>query len=250
MNYPKYAYPPGLFMRALWDFILLHRRDLQSDAKACIAHLNPGLRVLGRENIPQRGGCIVTINHYHRPGLGAQWLAIATTALVPLKMRWVVTAELMCLGKWYEAIGSRASRIFLQRLADFYGLTTMPPMPPRPKDVEARAVSVRKILDYVKHVDDPVLGISPEGYNPPHGVLTRPAPGFGRFALLLSRAGMRFIPVGGYEADAIFHLHFGQPYELSIQGDLQADEKDEHAMKIVMGNIARLLPLHLRGEFA
>jgi hypothetical protein len=250
MRSPKYSYPPGLFAHALWDFIVLRHRDLQSDAKACIENLSPGLRVLGQENIPQRGRCILTINHYHRPGFGAQWLAIATTAVVPLKMRWVVTAELMCQGKWYEAIGSRASRIFLRRLARFYGLTTMPPMPPRLKDVEARAASVRRILTYVKHVDAPVLGISPEGYNPPNGILTRPAPGFGRFAWLLSKAGMRFIPVGGYEADGIFHLQFGERYELNIPSDLQAREKDEHAMQLVMGNIARLLPVHLRGEFA
>jgi len=37
---------------------------------------------------------------------------------------------------------------------------------------------------------------------------------------------------------------------LNIRGDLQADEKDEHAMQIVMRHIARLLPVHLRGEFA
>jgi hypothetical protein len=223
---------------------------LQSDAKACIENLSPGLRVLGQENIPQRGGCVLTINHYHRPGFGAQWLAIATTAVVPLKMRWIVTGELMCQGKWYQAVGSRSSRIFLKRLAYFYGLTTMPPMPPRPRDVQARAASVRKILDFVKHVDDAVLGISPEGYNPPDGVLTRPATGFGRFAWLLSRAGMRFVPVGGYEAEGIFHLHFGERYELNIQSDLQADEKDEQAMQIVMSNIAQLLPMRLQGEFA
>jgi hypothetical protein len=249
MNAPKYSFPPVLFARALWDFILLRPRDLQNDAKACIDSLNPGLRVLGKENIPQLGNCVLTINHYHRPGLGAQWLAIATTALVPLKMRWVVTGELMCQGKWYAALGSRASRIFLKRLAYFYGLTTMPPMPPRPKDVEARAASVRKLLDYVKQVKDPILGISPEGYNPPNGVLTRPAAGFGRFGLLLAKAGMRFIPVGGYEADGIFHLHFGEPYELNVRSDVAVDEKDRLAMQIVMRNIARLLPLHLRGEY-
>ena len=250
MNYPKYSYPSLLFIHALWDFIFLRRRNLQNDAKACIENLRPGLRVLGKENIPRRGTCVLTINHYHRPGFGAQWLAIATTALVPLKMRWVVTGELMCQGKWYEAIGSRASRIFLRRLAYFYELITMPPMPPRPKDIEARAASVRKILEYVKQENEPVLGISPEGYNPPNGVLTRPAPGFGRFALLLSQAGMRFIPVGGYEADGIFHLHFGERYELNLQSDVAVDEKDQLAMQIVMGNIARLLPVHLRGEFA
>lgn len=250
MNYPKYSYPPGLFTRALWDFILLRPRDLQNDAKACIENLTPGLQVLGTENIPRRGTCVLTINHYHRPGFGAQWLAIATTAVVPLKMRWVVTAELMCQGKWYEAIGSRASRIFLKRLAYFYGLTTMPPMPPRPHEIEARARSVRKVLEYVRHVSDPVLGISPEGYNPPNGVLTRPAAGFGRFAVLLAKAGMRFVPVGGYESEGIFHLHFGKPYELTVPDELSADEKDERVKLIVMKNIAQLLPTHLRGEFA
>jgi hypothetical protein len=165
-------------------------------------------------------------------------------------MRWAVTGELMCQGKWYRAIGSRASRIFLKRLAYIYGLTTMPPMPPRPNDVEARSASVRALLDYVRHTEEPVLGISPEGYNSPSGALTRPATGFGRFALLLAKAGMKFIPVGGYEMDGIFHIHFGKAYELTLPAQLSADQKDEQAMQIVMRNIACLLPVYLRGEFA
>lgn len=259
MNHPRYSYPPGRFVRAAWDLLLARRRDLQRDAKACIERMSAELKVLGAENIPERGRCVLTINHFHRPGLGAQWIALAVTALVPLPMRWAVTGELMCEGKWYRSLGSVASIIFLKRLAHIYGLITMPPMPPRLKDVEARAASVRAILEYVKHTNDPVIGISPEGYNPPSGVLTRPASGFGRFALLLSKAGMRFIPVGGYEADGIFHIHFGKEYELRVQSNtctcvqcrcLSADEKDEQAMQIVMQNIACCLPRHLQGEFA
>jgi hypothetical protein len=250
MDHPKYSYPPGRFLRGAWDLLLLRPRDLQQDAKACIGHLSTELRVLGMENIPHQGGCVLTINHYHRPGFGAQWIALAVTALVPLRMRWVVTGELMCEGKWYRAVGSRASRIFLKRLAFLYGLITMPPMPPRPSDVAARAASVRAILTYVRQANDPVLGISPEGYNPPNGVLSRPATGFGRFGLLLSQAGMRFIPVGGYEEEGIFHIHFGSPYELCILGAVPEHEKDDQATQIVMKNIARLLPSHLRGEFA
>jgi hypothetical protein len=230
MNYPKYSYPPGLFARAAWDLLLLRRRDLRQDAIACIEQMSAELKVLGRENIPERGTCILTINHYHRPGFGAQWIALAVTALVPLRIRWAVTGELMCQGKWYKAVGSRASRIFLRRLADLYGLTTMPPMPLR-EDVEARAASVRAVLEYVRSVSDPVLGISPEGYDPPNGVLTRPASGFGRFALLLAKAGMRFIPVGGYEADGILHLHFGKEYELNVRSDFSTDERDNTRCK-------------------
>jgi hypothetical protein len=116
--------------------------------------------------------------------------------------------------------------------------------------VQRRAASVRAVLDYVRHARDPVLGLAPEGYDTPEGTLTRPAAGAGRFGLLLAKAGMVFIPVGAYEADGSFYLHFGKPYKLNVAGKLSADEKDHRAIQIIMENIARLLPMHLRGEFA
>ena len=254
MNYPHYSYPPGLFARVARDVILLRRRDFHQDAKACIENLNPPLQVLGKENIPQQGPCVLTVNHYHRPGFGAEWIALAIAALVPVNMHWVMTGEFTYPEKWYAPFGAVGSRILLKRIAYIYSFTNMPPMPPRPKDVEARAASVRAVLEYVMHAQDPVLGLAPEGYDPPDpdGVLTRPATGLGRFGLLLSKAGLTFTPVGAYETDGVFHLHFGERYELSVRSDLSADpdRKDECAMRIIMENIARLLPLHLRGEFA
>ena len=124
-------------------------------------------------------------------------------------------------------------------------------MPPRVKDVEARAASVREVLEFVKHARNPILGLAPEGYDPPgpEGVLTRPATGLGRFGLLLSNAGLKFIPVGAYEADGIFHLHFGESYELNVFPNLSPDEKDNQASQVIMENIARFLPVQLRGEF-
>jgi len=140
----------------------------------------------------------------------------------------------------------------LKRIAQSYGFTTMPPMPPRPKDVEARAASVRAVLEYVRHAKNPVLGLAPEGYDPPGVVLTRPASGSGRFALLLAKAGLMFSPVGAYEADGFFHLHFGEQYTLNVSNTRSADRygKDEGAMRIIMEHIACLLPSCLRGEFA
>ena len=68
---------------------------------------------------------------------------------------------------------------------------------------------------------------------------------------MLSKAGLRkFIPVGVYEADGVFQIHFGESYELNIPGYVSPDEKDDQASQIIMENIARLLPVHLRGEFA
>ncbi|HLO30802.1 MAG TPA: hypothetical protein VK249_16780 [Anaerolineales bacterium] len=250
MDHPDYSYPPGLFLRIARDVVLLRRRDFHKDAQACIGHLKPPLRVLGNKNIPQHGACVLTVNHYHRPGFGAQWFALAISAVVPPNIHWVMTGEFTYPGKWYGPFGALGSRILLKRIAAIYGFTTMPPMPPRPKDVEERAASVRVVLEYVKHIQSPILGLAPEGHDPPNGVLTRPAAGAGRFSLLLSKAGLTFIPVGAFESEGVFRLHFGEGYELTVRNDLSAAEKDDRAARIIMKNIARLLPLHLRGEFA
>jgi hypothetical protein len=250
MNGPDYSYPPGLFLNVARDVILLRVRNFHKDAQACIENLKPPLQVLGKENIPQHGPCVITVNHYHRPGFGALWIALAIAAAVPVNIHWVMTGEFIYQGKWYKTIGSIGSRILLKRIAHIYDFTTMPPMPPRDKDVEARAASVRMVWEYARHAKNPILGLAPEGYDPPAGMLTRPAPGLGRFGLLLSNAGLSFIPAGVYEADGIFHVHFGERYELRVRNDLGVGEKDDQASQIIMENIARLLPLHLRGEFA
>jgi len=67
---------------------------------------------------------------------------------------------------------------------------------------------------------------------------------------LLSKARLKFVPVEAYEADGIFHIHFGESFELNISHHLLADKKDLQASQIIMKNIARLLPVHLPGEFA
>jgi hypothetical protein len=211
--------------------------------------LNPPLRVLGKENIPQRGPCVITVNHYHRDGFGAQWLALAIASVVPVEMHWIITDEFTHPRKWYERFGTIGSGSLLGRIAYVYGFSTMPPMPPRKKDIEARAASVRAVLEYVKCAGSPVLGLAPEGYDPPGDVLSRPAPGLGRFGLLLSRTGLLFCPVAAYEADGCLHLRFGEAYELGVPAGLSIDEKDRQASQLIMENIANLLPLHLRGEF-
>jgi hypothetical protein len=250
MTHPDYSYPRGLLMKVGLDALLSRRRHFRTDALACIGRLKPSLRVIGEENIPGQGACVITVNHYHREGFGAQWLALAISATVPTDIHWVMTGEFTYPGRWYEYLGSIGSRFLLSHIANSYGFTTMPPMPPRAKDVEARAASVRKVLEYVRHAERPILGLAPEGHDPPAGILSRPASGVGRFALLLSNVGPRFIPVGAYEADGVFTIHFGEAYELSVPRGLSSDERDAQAVHIIMTNIATLLPVHLRGEFA
>src|SRR5688500_8609586 len=94
MDYPDYSYPPCLFLAVASDILLLRHRSFHFDAKACIEKLNPPFQVLGKENIPRYGPCVVTVNHYHRPGFGAQWLALAAAAAIPVDMHWLMTTNL------------------------------------------------------------------------------------------------------------------------------------------------------------
>ncbi len=248
--FPHYSFPPRTVTGLLRDLILSRRRSFRVDALACMGRMNPSLHRYGEENIPQTGPCIVTFNHYYRPDFNAIWMAISIAALVPAEMHFVMTGELTYPGKWYAPLGMFLSKIALHRAARVYGFTTMPPMPPRRKDVEARAESVRKVLEVVRREKNVIIGLAPEGGDQPAGRLTMPAPGAGRFALLLAAAGLRFVPAGIFEADGALCLRFGAAYELIVPPrGLSSDEKDRAAARIMMGNIASLLPSHLRGEF-
>ncbi len=247
--YPRYTYPPLGALELAVDVLYGGRRYFRADSKRCIERLSPPLRVFGEENIPQSGPCLITFNHYYRRGFHAWWLALAVAALVPVEMHWIMTGELTYAGKWYAPLGRVGSRWLLRRFSAIYGHITMPPMPPRPKDVEARARAVRQVLSYVREHPDAILGLAPEGSDHPGGALCWPPQGVGRFILLLAGSGFRIVPAGAYEEAGEFCLRFGQAFELNIRRGSANDEKDRMAARIVMENIARQLPARLRGEF-
>lgn len=249
-DFPQYGIPSGVVVGLAFATMLGLQRSFREDAFRCIERLEPPLQVAGKENIPQRGPCVLTVNHYHRPGFGAQWLALAVSACVPREMHWTMTAEWTAPGNWYEPLKGFYSRLLLKYLSRVYGFTRMPPMPPRSQDVAARARSVRAVLEYAKSHPDFMLGLAPEGVDQQGGQVTLPAPGVGRFGLLLAGTGSAFVPVGAYEADGAFCLHFGPAYRLRIPSGLSTDEKDRAAAEIMMRKIAVLLPKSLRGEFA
>ncbi|HCC78679.1 MAG: hypothetical protein A2X25_10200 [Chloroflexi bacterium GWB2_49_20] len=214
-----------------------------------IARQKPELRILGREFIPAHSPCVITFNHYHRPGFQAWWLALGVAAVVKEEMHWVITSELTFPGNWYAFVGRPLSRWVLRKMAHTYTFTGMPPMPPRPQDAGARAVAVRQVLSYIKYTENPMLGLAPEGGDNPDGIVCMPAPGLGRFGLLLAGAGLSIVPVGAYESDGSFCLRFGPKYELKVPAGLSARQKDLQAARIIMQNIANLLPTSLRGDF-
>lgn len=247
--YPHYSYPIRFLWGLVRDGLLQRPRDFARDARLCISGLRPPLRVLGAEHVPSRGCCVLTLNHYYRPGFASQWSAFAVSNAIPADVHWVMTGELTFPGRWIAPLGKPVSRFLLGRVARLYGFTAMPPMPPRPRDVQARAAAVRAVLRYAAHAHHPVIALAPEGGDQPGGRLTLPPPGAGRFCLLLAAAGLRFLPAGFYELDGSLTLRFGEAYTLRVDPRLPSAEKDRLAALTVMSRIAPLLPAELRGEF-
>lgn len=248
--YPIYSYPLRLIPGFSASLLCGNRRSFHADARACIERLNSPLRIFGEENIPHSGPSLITFNHYYRPGFHAWWLALGIAAAVPQEIHFGMTGELTYPGKWYAPLGRAGSRWLLRRLANIYGFTTMPPMPPRPADVAARAHSVRTMLEYARAHPQAILALAPEGSdNVPSGALAWPPPGAGRFLALLAGSGFPVTPVGAYEEAGKFCLRFGVAYRLEVPTHLPPHERDRRAAEIVMRAIACQLPEHLRGEF-
>lgn len=247
--YPKYSLSNDIIWKLVLDTILLRRRIFRDDALAAVSQLDPPLKILHQEDIPQSGPCVITVNHYYRPDFFAPWMAFSISSVVPTNIHWIMTGELTYPGKWYAPFGMAISHFVLHCIGYVYDFTPMPPMPPRPRDVDARAASVRSVLDFVMRAKNPIIGLAPEGGDQVGGRLTMPAPGVGRFALLLAAQRLSFVPVGIYESDGELCLNFGEAYNLTVPHHLLPDEKDKQAAHIIMKNIARLLPIGLRGEF-
>jgi hypothetical protein len=247
--FPDYSYPTRLIPSLVVNMLFGGQRSFRCDGLACIQRLSPPLRVFGKENIPQSGPCLITFNHYHRPGFDAWWLALTLAAVLTVEPHFIMTGELTYPGKWYAPLGRIGSRLLLHRLSKIYGFTSMPPMPPRPKDTAARARSVRQTLAFTRQHPQAILGLAPEGRDHPNGTLDWPAPGAGRFLLLLAEQAFPVLPVGMYEENGEFCLRFGQTYQLQAPRLLNSDEKDHCAAHAVMTAIATQLPPRLRGEF-
>jgi hypothetical protein len=224
-------------------------RSFRNDSLECLARLVPPLRVLAPENIPSCGPCLLTFNHYYRPGFNAWWMAMTLAAVVPEEIHFVMTGELTWEGRRFAPLGSAGSRWLLRRLAELYGFTRMPPMPPRQKDVALRARSVREVLRYAEEHPQAVIGLSPEGSDQPGGLLSRPAAGAGRFISHLAARGCPIIPVGIYEQSGELVILFGPQYRLAVDAGPRAEDVDRQAAQTVMAAIAACLPGQLRGEF-
>lgn len=211
-----------------------------------VSRLSPPLRVDGAVPDVTHGSWLVVVNHYFRPGFRAWWLSMAISASLPREVCWITTSTLTFPDRLRASTFTPASRWFLRRIARLYGFIPMPPMPPRPFEIEARAAAVRQAL---RRATEPevLMGLAPEGGDMPGGVLAQPPAGSGRFLWHLTRHGLRILPVGAFEADGRFCLRFGEPFDLPPSLPPPVEASASHR---VMSAIAACLPAQLRGSYA
>jgi 1-acyl-sn-glycerol-3-phosphate acyltransferase len=241
----------GLFFKILFSSLAGRKRSFRRDAQQVVKHFVRPVKVLGQEYIPSSGPCLLTLNHFHRPGMEGYWLAMGISALVPCDIRWIMTSAWTFTGqsRGMVMIKKPVVRWFIGRIAHLYDFLRMPPVPPDPADAQERALAVRQVIQYARQATSPVIGLAPEGGDIYNIKMGWPPPGAGRFILHLNRLGMPVVPIGINEVDGALCYRFGPAYSLEIPPDLPVQEQDTLAIRQVMGAIAALLPEEMWGDF-
>jgi hypothetical protein len=239
---PRYRYPARITFSILRDFILGGKRFFGADA----ARLKEGISRLEITGDPPRddGPYLFLVNHYSRPGFQAWWIAIALTSASGRELHWPMTSAWTFPDPLRARLLTPLTEWALAGMARMYSFTLMPPMPPRERDLEARAVSVRRILRLAR-MARPSMAMAPEGMDSPVGRLMPPPSGAGRFIGHLAGAGYTLIPAGLHETEAACRLRFGRPFALPQNPAPDPEARDRETAKIVMEKIAELLPEEL-----
>jgi hypothetical protein len=213
--------------------------------------------LVGTENIPPRGPCLVTCNHYTRPGFGSWWLTLSVTSAVATcraadaerEVHWVMAEAWTYPDRWRSQLITPATRWAFRRVAHSYNFVPMPPMPPRPHEVAARASAVLRTvrLGGALAGRGGMIGLAPEGGDMPDG-LGRPPAGVGEFIGLLAALGLPVLPVGVSEANDRLVISFGPTFVPALPS--ARAEREAVVSGQVMAAIAQRLPSAFPGAQA
>lgn len=248
--FPTYTLSSGLVLNLVWAVLFKQKRDFKKDAVEALKGLRPDLVIHGQEYVPVTGPCLITLNHYFRPGYNAFWTSLAISAAVPLDIFWIMTGAFTYPGQRREKVLKPMSQWLLHAIGRVYGFSNMPAMPPNPSEAEERALAVRQVVTVVRRRPHAVIGLAPEGRDILTGKLGEPPSGSGRFIQYLARLGLPILPVGVFEADSSLQVNFGRLFCLEETGDLSSTGTDRAVCRIVMQAIARQLPDEMRGIYA
>lgn len=221
---PAYRLPAYVWLRISQAVLAGKPRSYARDARLVARHIPGSMQISGAEHIPPQGACLLVCNHYTRPGLGA-WIftsGIATAIAAhrdagsPADIHWIIT-ESWRYADWRRHAVTPMTRWAFARIARVYDFVTMPPMPPAPEEMAARAVAVRRALRLAQRLaaEGGLMGLAPEGRDTPQTV-GEAVPGAGDFIALLVGAGLMVLPVAASEPDGRLRLNFGAPFAPEI----------------------------------
>jgi 1-acyl-sn-glycerol-3-phosphate acyltransferase len=244
-----YRVPLGLAARVAGSVLSLRPRSFAADSLRAVQALEPPVRYECARHIPARGPCLVVCNHFSAPGYGAWWTTFAISAAVARhrtpgaarELHWVITAAWRGAGDgWRSRALARVTGWAFRRVALVYGFVNMPPMPPRPDEVAARARSVLQTVRLARSAAQAggLLGLSPEGQDHAGG-LGEPPAGAGEFIALLVEAGLPVLPAGVSQADGQLRVRFGPVFIPRIPP--KRDNRDGVVARQVMDAIGRCL---------
>jgi hypothetical protein len=249
----SYRLPTALIGGLVGSALVLRRRSFARDARWAVRGLDAPLCVLGGEHVPPRGPCLVACNHYVRPSFDAWWVALAISAAVAQRrdaaadpeIRWVMTAAwTFPESVWKQRLLTPLTRWAFARVAWVYGFVPMPPMPPDPHEVEARAAAVLRTVRLAREIAPRggMVGLAPEGRDVEGGFGELPT-GAGDFLALLVRAGLPVLPVAVGEREGRLCVSFGPLFKPEIPATRAA--RDETVARQVASAIGTQLDLVL-----
>ena len=247
---PTYHLPRRRIPGLVWSVLALRRRSFATDSTLAVTGVNPQLHIVGADQIPTFGPCLIVCNHYGRPGFDTWWLTFSIQAAVAARrgpgadpeIRWVMTAAWTYPpGSWRGRIVTPLTRWTFRRIAQVYGFVTMPPMPPHPSEVEARATAVLKTARLARQAarNGGMIGLAPQGGDVA-SPLAPPPDGAGEFIALLAGAGLPVLPVAVAEHGGRLRLAFGPTFAPEIPP--RRDGRDRLVSEQVMAALGRLLP--------
>ncbi len=245
---PKVRIPLRLAAGVAWSVLWLRPRSMRRDSGLAITGISPRLAVTGAENIPPEQACLLVCNHYSRPGFAAWWIVLAISAALaerrslPGEMHWVMTAGWTFPNSpWRKRWIQPLTRWAFARVGVVYDFIVMPPMPPAPEEVQARAAAVLRAVRLAKREAKRgvVIGLAPEGRDFDGG-LGEPPPGAGEFISLLVKAGLVALPAGVYEQNGRLWVSFGAPFMPQIPAEKALIDRE--VSRQVMAAIGAQLP--------
>ena len=120
---PTYPLSWKIALRLALASLRGQKLPFRQQAQESITKLTPPLHVLGREHIPVAGPCVITTNHYTRPGFQAWWFTLAISAVTPVEIHWTITAAWTFEGHPASAQLEALSQLIFRQIAYAFDFT-------------------------------------------------------------------------------------------------------------------------------